>query len=355
MSRPFRAPLARRGFLAVSSLAALLACSSSPGGAGTTGEAGTQSRFPAGPYDNCSFATFLGTPGGGGVSGQGGVVVVNQTGSTLGVSYGGDGGDGVLDASFEFTQTSDNSATLPAGQQLAGVQVVCAPLELVAGALPEFTPGVAQLGSGSLTYNAGTLFLSVSGTVEPVDAGGGCSNPGGQAVFLVTCGNDAAADGGAGQIASSAGLPGNDFVGVYDCSSVGVESSAAVTGGFSGWGALTITKTGNLLTASYADDVEVSGTLDFVATTNNAAFPATPNETMQVECLGGAIGAPPVSQALPVSSSTLTLDGSLVVLSFAGIGCGGAQMNVSLLCALRTGDAGTGDAGGGDAGLSTPH
>jgi hypothetical protein len=129
-----------------------------------------------------------------------------------------------------------------------------------------------------------------------------------------------------------------------------VESSAHFVGGFSGSGALTITKTGNLLTASYADDAEVSGTLDFVATTNNAAFPATPNETMQVECLADSIGAAPVSQALPVSSSTLTLDGSLVVLSFAGIGCGGDQVNVSLLCALRTGDAATGNAGGGDAG-----
>jgi hypothetical protein len=206
-----------------------------------------------------------------------------------------------------------------------------------------------QLAPGSLTYSAETLFVSVSGTAEPVDAGGGCSNPGGQAVFVVTCSNAAVADGGASYANSSAGIPGTDFVGVYDCmSSTEQFQPGAVDGLSSGSGTLTITKGGNLLTATYADDPFVHGSLDFVAITNNAAVPATANQTMQVACFRSPMSA------LPVSSSTLTIDGSSVVLSFIGSSCGGAEMTVSLLCASgnrgTTGDAGTGDAAGSDAG-----
>ncbi len=312
MSSFFRAYLAPSAIAAMSCLAPLPACSSNTASAGTTSTG--LNGFPLGAYDSCFSNTFLEAPGGGGGGGHGGAIVLTQDGSALGVTFGGDGGD-----SFEFTQTADNSATLPAGQGLAGVKLVCGELE---GA-----PTVVKLASGSLTYNAGTLFLSVSGTAEPADAGQDCTNPGGQATFVVTCSNDVVADGGASGAYSGTGMPGSEFVGVYECSSAGNQFRPGLDSLSGGSGTLAITRKGNLLTAAYADDPFVTGSLNFVATTNNAAVPATANETMQVACSGG-----PVS-AVPVSSSTLTTDGSSVVLSFAGIGCGGSEMRVSLLCA----------------------
>lgn len=64
--------------------------------------------FPVGAYDDCIYTTFLDTPGGGGSNGRGGAVSVSQSGSTLTVSYGGDGG--VVDTSLEFAATSRSSA-----------------------------------------------------------------------------------------------------------------------------------------------------------------------------------------------------------------------------------------------------
>ena len=104
-------------------------------------------------------------------------------------------------------------------------------------------------------------------------------------------------------------------------------------------GQLTITETGGVLTAAYANDSNAEGSLQFVATTESAAVPATTNQTMQVVCSNPwtqtGTQAPP--SKLPVMSSTLTIDGSYVVLSFAGYmtpssTCPGAETFVSVLC-----------------------
>jgi hypothetical protein len=289
-----------------------------------------------GVYDNCATDTVLKVPGGGGELGMAGGVTLNQSGSVLTVSYGGDGG--VFDASFNFIQTSATSATLVSGQQVDGIRVPCAPLQ--------FAPSVAKLESGSLTFNAGTLFLSVEGNDEAVDAGAGCSNPGGQASVLITCRGDAGApEGGMGAGSDPASL-GSGFVGAYTCVSSVVSFKAAPSGydsvdGENAWnptGRLTITETGGVLTAAYANDSNVEGSLQFVATTQSAAVPATTNQTMQVVCNNPyAQTGSPAPSTLPVTSSTLTIDGNYVVLSFAGdmtssSSCPGAETFVSVLC-----------------------
>jgi len=265
-----------------------------------------------------------------------GSVTLDQSGSVLTVSYGGDGG--VFDATLNFTQTSATSATLVPGQEVDGISVPCAPLQ--------FAPSVAKLESGSLTFNAGTLFLSVEGTDEAVDAGAGCSNPGGQASVLITCRGDAGAPAGGIDAGSDAASLGSDFVGAYTCTSSVVNSKAAPSGydsvdGENAWnpmGKLTITETGGVLTATYANDSYVEGSLQFVATTQGAAVPATTNQTMQVVCNNPyAPTGNPSPSSLPVTSSTLTIDGSYVVLSFAGdmtssSSCPGAETFVTLLC-----------------------
>ncbi len=61
---------------------------------------------------------------------------------------------------------------------------------------------------------------------------------------------------------------------------------------------------------------------------------------MQVRCTGAAVRAPKSDDehTVSVTGSTLTMDGSSVVVSFvgtmpAGSGCVGAETAVSLLCA----------------------
>jgi hypothetical protein len=326
------------GFLLV--LVPLVVTASVVGCGGRKAADPSPSGFRLGAYDNCATTTILDVPGGGGELGIAGSVTLGQSGSTLTVSYGGDGG--VFTASsLQFTQASDTSATLVPGQEVAGVSVPCAPLD--------FAQSVASLASGSLTYNAGTLFLSVEGADEPVDAGSGCANPGGKASILITCSDDSA-DAGAPEAGASV-VPSealaSAFVGVYSCTSAAVNSKAAhpdayesVSGnsGDTTLGTLTITETGGLLTAAYANDMFVEGSLQFVATTPGAAVPATASQTLQVECTDPWTdpGVAPLS-ALPVTSSTLTVDGDWVVLSVFGdmpstSSCLGAETFVSLLC-----------------------
>lgn len=103
-----------------------------------------------------------------------------------------------------------------------------------------------------------------------------------------------------------------------------MESFGASPGGSvgTGSGTLTITETCGVLTAASTGGFH--GSLEFVPTTNGAAAPATPNQSVQVQW--------PSPYTLPVTSSTLTIDGNSVVLSAVG-GNGSSETVVSLLCA----------------------
>ncbi len=288
-----------------------------------------QPGFPLGAYDNCAFDTFVQTPGGGGDTGHGGGIVLDQSGSTLTVGYGGDGG--YLDASFEFTPTSPNSATLVEGQRLDGIQVGCPILESA--------PTLAQLSTGSLTYDNGTLFLSVLGTAEPLGADAGCNYPGGPVGFVVTCGGDSVPDGGLGLADGGAGGLGSGFAGVYTCASEESQfQPGAVESSNVGSGILTVTQTGGVLAADYANDTAVSGSLEFEATNDNAAVQAASSEMIQASCFSpGAEQGLWQTATLAVQSSTLALEGTSLVLSFAGTSCNGAQMTGFLLCERQDG------------------
>jgi hypothetical protein len=232
-------------------------------------EAG-QSEFPIGVYDHCAYSAIDVPGGGGALPNLGSSIVLEQTGSTITVGFGGDGGAPA--ESLAFTSTSPTSATLSEGQEFDGVLVACGPLDLV--------PAVAQLASGALTYNGGTVFLSVLGTTEPIDAGTSCMNPGGSTAFIAICGDGAAVDGGA--TASGTKVPAGDFPGVYTCADSVVEVQPGVEAESGGSGTLTVTGTGDRLTAAFAGDPYVSGSLAFAVTTSNAAAPATSGQTLQV-------------------------------------------------------------------------
>ena len=115
------------------------------------------------------------------------------------------------------------------------------------------------------------------------------------AAGLAACGSrtgeelpDPALDGGAATAEGAASSSGGSVVdvtplfptGVYACSSTlsaagtyGGESFESVAGGT---GVLTVTQSGAVVTAAYAGDLFVTGTLRFVATTDSSAEPAAP-------------------------------------------------------------------------------
>ena len=286
-------------------------------------------------YNDCFFTTLLQVPGGGGINYHGGGLTLGRSGSVLTANFGGVSGDrSIPSASLRFSPTSGTSATLLPNQEATNIDVPCAPLE--------FTETVGQLASGSLTYNAGTVFLSVEGTAEPVDGGSGCSNEGGPATIVVTCGDVPGGLPGAELDAgSSGGVSGSGFVGVYSCRDSDQLYRAPPGGlesGGGGTGTLTITEAGGVLTATYEDDVFVGGSLQFTASTEGAAVPATSNETMQIFC-PSADPSPDGGNMSPVlvTASSLTIDGSWVVLSFVGDtspdgDCAGTATSVSVLC-----------------------
>jgi hypothetical protein len=189
-------------------------------------------------------------------------------------------------------------------------------------------------------------------------ATGCCSNPGGQAAFFVTCSEQTLADTGASDAGPTAAAEGSGFVGVYQCRSLAEQFGGNIVGLTGGDGTLTVTQTGQVLTAAYCDTA-IEGSLEFVAVANNAAVPATTNETMQIHCdtisdeagfrtLGSAV------ESISVASSTLALDGDHVVLGFAGSGCG-EDFSASLLCTPDDGGAlgeAAGVASGGDGGAN---
>ena len=292
-----------------------------------SGDGALPSGFPLGAHDNCFYSTFLQTSGGGGVAGPGGAIVVSQTGSTLTVGYGGDGG--ALDTSLAFTPTSPTSATLAAGQELDGVRVACGELA--------FAPAVTQLSAGALTYNADTLFLSVVGTAEPLDAGAGCTNPGGPVGFVVTC-IDEAAPADAGIVDSGTEAQASRFVGSYSCQSAVQQDGPGIVSVNGSESALTVTQAGGLLTVAIDNTSPVWGSLEFEATTDDTAGPAVATESVQVACVPGLTAA-----TVAVAASTLTVDGTTLVLSLEGTGCDGDQVSASLVCQPSTGEGGIRD------------
>jgi hypothetical protein len=137
---------------------------------------------------------------------------------------------------------------------------------------------------------------------------------------------------------SSDGGSASGFVGFYSChdsEQIHRAPPGGLESGGGGAGTLTITAAGGVLTAAYADDTFVQGSLQFVTTTDGTAAPAISNETMQVFCVESPASG---LDKMVVTASTLKIDGSWIVLSFVGSmspgsGCAGGTTSVSVLCA----------------------
>ncbi len=308
----------------LASLSSLGCSSSQPGQATTT--------FPVGTYTRCaqgSHATEAFVAGSGFESGAA-ALTLTQSESTVTATYVDQNG---ATLSFDFTQTTSTSATLAStGQPASGASGLC---DLGPG--PGEFPAAIVADAGAMTYNQGTVFVSLAGAVQG-DAGpcGAQSSP---ASFWLLCedrqGGAPSPEPAPTAAAPSAKLP----VGSYACSSqIGThDGNDYGTSGASG--TLTLTQTGAEVTAQYSGDSYVAGTLHFLATTATTAG-AEANQSLTAPCTvpipagPGQSGPSPTPDTLPITAGSLSVNGSALVLSFTGAvgGSSSCSMAVSLIC-----------------------
>lgn len=279
--------------------------------------------LPIGSYSNCAD----------GVHSRDGNVFLNGAGFEAGAVFtlAQNGAATYLDQngltrSLSFAATSNTSATLAqTGQVFPGFSGLC-----VMGPGDEGSyPARMTLSDGALSYDAGALFVTLSGGMQ-VDAGP-CGTESSPADYWILCEDGPHASGDSeGPVAQ---LP----MGQYSCSaqvetfehSNGVDNYVA--GG--GSGTLTLTQDGAEVTARYDGDKSLAGTLRLIATTSKTAN-AKAGQTLMAPCALPLGSQTP--EALPVAAGALTVNDSTLFLSFAGTmagSCAGAQVAASVICA----------------------
>ncbi len=136
--------------------------------------------------------------------------------------------------------------------------------------------------------------------VVPPDAGAGESAQDGQA---------------GGQAGSRRDAPPPRFPpGVYACTS----SLQTFDTGAGGSGTLTLTQTGATLTATYTGDYAATGTLEFVATTDGSANPASSGQSFDVYPCVDTDRPDGGSEPESVTAGSLTLDGDSLFMTIIG-------------------------------------
>jgi hypothetical protein len=319
----------------VRGLAALLVCAALAcacgartdvgGAASGTSSNDAGASFPVGTYSTCAFGTvapsgpFL-IPSGFDASAS---LQVARSGDTLTATYADGGGRTYV---WSFAETTSVSATLaPSPQTTAGFgQGIC--VYGVGVSNEKFFPTELEATAGAMTYESGTVFVSLGGALSSTMDCGDVSAP---AAAWVTCGGGPApaidAPTSAAQLAA----------GDYACTSqlgthtkIGATESYVTSGGN---GTLSLTQTGAHLTATYGGDAEVTGTIDLTVSTASVAL-GSAGQTLTALC-----GIGPDTGELPVTASTLTVEGGTVFLSFAGTtsassSCPGTQVTGTLVC-----------------------
>jgi hypothetical protein len=290
--------------------------------------------FPIGTYTNCAQGThnptgnlFLNVAG----FQSGAVLTLAQSGTTVTSKYVDQNGN---TQSLSFSTTTGTSATLAKkAQVIGGFTGLC-----VTG--PGNTapyPASMTATTGALTYNAGAVFLTLTGRLRS-DAGacGTLSAP--DASFWIVCRerNEGALPGIDAEPQPVAPLP----AGQYSCRSQ-VESYQQVKGigqyvGGGGSGTLTVTQDRGQVIADYTRDSSVSGMLRLRSTTPTTAS-VDAGQMLQTRCMG-TTGSSPTAEMLRVAAGSLTMHDSTIFLSFAGAmasssTCPGAQVVGSVICA----------------------
>jgi hypothetical protein len=298
-------------------------------GAGGLGGADAGEPFPVGTYTSCAFGTVTAGPflAPSGID-PGATLTVTQTqkGDERTATYVDENAHTHV---WKFATTTSTSATLaPSAQTAAGFgSGIC--VYGVGVSNEKFFPTELAATTGALTYESGTMFVSLEGELASKMDCGDVSAP---ASVWIVCG-----DGPAPVVsapASSAQLP----TGNYACTSqIGTHATVGATNEYITSGAsgtLVLAQTGAEVTADYAGDLGVSGTMHFTATT---ASTANGDEGQSLTALCPLAGP---SDELPVAAASLSVNGGTVFVSFAGTmsassACPSAQMTGTLVCAPK--------------------
>jgi hypothetical protein len=292
--------------------------------------------FPTGTYTNC--VQGIRNPSGNAFSNvagfeSGAVLTLAQSGNTVQSTYVDQNG---LTQSVSFSTTTGTSATLtPAGQMIPGFVSVC----VLGPANERSYPASMITRAGALIYNAGTVFIALTGGLQ-ADAGscGTLSAP--DASFWLLCQEregGAQASSGAGSAPVSP-LP----AGQYACSSQ-VEARAHIDGidqfvAGGGSGTLTLAQDGAKASAQYMGDSSLAGMLTLDVTTSTTANADT-GQTLMAPCMVPVSTGTQPPGPLSIASGALTISESTLFLTFAGTmaassSCPGAQVAGSVICTM---------------------
>jgi hypothetical protein len=318
--------------------AGVVGCQSRPTynpGATAADDAGP-SGFPIGTYTTCAQGVhnpsgneFLNAAG----FQDGARLTLAQSGTTLTSTYVDQNG---LTQTLRFSAETDTSATIhEKGQTIPGFTSLC----VVGPGRQTGSPASLTVTAGALSYNAGMVFLNLTGDLRS-DARACGTLLQSRASFWVGCQNR---QGGSvrsvdARPAPSARMP----AGQYSCSTQ-VEALYHVngqnqyaTGGATG--ALTLTEDGAKVTAQYSGDPSLSGTLNMAAMTSTRAR-AEAGQTLMAPCMVTVgDGLPPrTPERVRVAAASLTFIDSTLFISFAGAmagnsSCPSAQVAGSVIC-----------------------
>ncbi len=312
------------------------------GGGETAPDASSALSFPVGTYEDCvqglgnqDHNLFFNSVG----FAPDATLTVTQSEQTVTTAYVDENGE---TSSFDFAITTNASASLAPGSQLVlGSTGVCV---LGIGVSNEkFSPATLNTNAGALTYDSGTVFISLTGVIESeTEECGLQSSPSTSWILCREGSSQKPAD--PPPPAPVPDLP----VGDYAClsqiatfyESDGLKQFVA-SGGEDG--TLTLTQAGAEVTAEYSGDSFMAGTIQMSVTTETTAN-ATPNQDLMAPCeVPISIGAPPpppIPATLPITSGSLAINDSTLVLSFTGkmgasSSCSGAEKAGSLICSKQ--------------------
>jgi hypothetical protein len=294
--------------------------------------------FPTGTYTRCAQGAhnpsgneFLNSAG----FQDGARLTLAQSGTTVTTTYVDQNG---LTQSLSFSAMTDTGAATitQLGQVIPGFKSLC-----VLGPGKETGyPASMSVTAGALTYDAGVVFLTLTGDLQS-DAGacGARSQP--RASFWVAC--EDRLGGGAVLTAGARPAPVAQLTaGRYSCSTQVEtfyhvnERNQYVAGGATG--TMTLMQDGAKVTARYSGDTSLAGTLHFTATTSTTAS-AEAGQSLMAPCMiSKKTGRPSrTPEPVPIAAGSLTMIDSTLFLSFAGTmaessSCPGAQVAGSLIC-----------------------
>jgi hypothetical protein len=297
---------------------------------------GSAASFLTGTYTSC--AQGVQNPSGNvflnGTGFQDGArLTLAQSGSTVMSTYVDQNG---VTQSLRFSAVTRTLATIGReGQSILGLRSLCVQGP---GRMAGY-PASMSVNAGALTYDAGMVFLTLTGDLRS-DAGacGAVSQP--QASYWLACEDrqgGAAAAGDAGS-APAAPQPGGEYRCSTQVATLGHNNGRTEYGADGATGTLTLTEDGAKVTAQYSGDTSLAGTLRFTAATSTTAR-AEAGQNLMAPCpiSGGSPRPSQTPEPVPIVAGSLTLIDSTLFLSFAGTmadrsPCPGVHVAGSVIC-----------------------